>query len=929
MPVGGRAFEVIEVLVRSAGELVTKDELMNRIWPGAVVMENTLQVHALAVRKALGPYRGLLKTESRRGYRLLGNWAVRRHDAAKPPVGLQRMRGNGDSPMTNFPATVTRLVGRSVAAQQLRDLVSAYRVVTLTGPGGIGKTTLALKAARRILGEFPDGGWLVELASLSDPALVPSAVAHVLGLKLGGEEISAELVARTIGARHLLLVLDNCEHTIDAAAKLAEMLVRLCPRVAILATSREVFRIDGEAAYRVQPLEVPAPGQQEADRILGHSAVELFIARAKELGSDFASQTKDLPTIAAICRRLDGIPLAIEFAAARAAAFGIEHVAVSLRDRLALLTSGRRTAVPRHRTLRATLDWSYDLLPESERLLLRRLAVFPAGFTIGAAAAVMSESGLDTSAVMEGIANLVAKSLVALDKSEASARWYLLETTRTYALEQLARHGETEHAARSHATYFRDFFASPAAGFRSRVSNEDLIRHGREIDNVRAALDWCFSSHGDETIGIDLTAAYAPVWMNLSLMAECCERCERALVSIEPDPASNAWPQMWLRIALGSALIITMGPSERAYTVLVEALEIADARDDLDAQARALSALASVYQYRGEYREARIAVERLRQIAHRIGEPAIVIVADRVMGTTLLTAGRPREAQQYFERVLRSRVAPDDQRRSNWRHSEHRAMARAMLARALWLQGFVDQAHAEAQRSLEELHGEDHHLSLCRVLYYGIGRIAPMTGDFDSADRAIARLIELATSLNAPFWQTAGRFLEGKLLIERHEFAKGLGVLRDAFNTCRQTGWRLSYPEFKGALASAHAGLGQQGEALEAVNEAIASAGQRKDGQQWYVPELLRIKGEVLLQQGSDRTASAEACFDQAGEMAREQGALFWELRVALSLARLRVTQSRHDEARQILTPVYERFTEGFGTADLRAARAMLDTLRP
>jgi DNA-binding winged helix-turn-helix (wHTH) protein len=222
VPVGARAFEIIEVLAGSAGELVTKDELINRIWPGAIVTDNTLQVHAVAIRKALGPYRNLLKTESRRGYRLLGDWTVRRHDAARPPTGPQRMRVDGESPVTNFPATVTRLIGRAAAVIRLRDFISAYRVVTLTGPGGIGKTVLALKVARGVVGDFADGGWLVELASLSDPALVPAAVAGVLKLGLGPTSVTPDTVARAVGDKRLLLVLDNCEHLIDAVATLTE-----------------------------------------------------------------------------------------------------------------------------------------------------------------------------------------------------------------------------------------------------------------------------------------------------------------------------------------------------------------------------------------------------------------------------------------------------------------------------------------------------------------------------------------------------------------------------------------------------------------------------------------------------------------------------------------------------------------------------------
>jgi ATP/maltotriose-dependent transcriptional regulator MalT len=352
--------------------------------------------------------------------------------------------------------------------------------------------------------------------------------------------------------------------------------------------------------------------------------------------------------------------------------------------------------------------------------------------------------------------------------------------------------------------------------------------------------------------------------------------------------------------------------------------------DDLDAQAAALRSLQGVLVFRGEYGRARTVTEQLQQIAYRIGDPAIVGIADRLMGNTLLTLGRPREAQQCLERVLRSPVPVDDGQQTIPRQSDDRAMARAMLARALWLQGFAEKARSEAEASLEGLRGADYRLSFCRVLYFGFCRIVPMIGDFAAAERAITRLIEVATRFNAPFWQTAGRLLEGKLLVERGEFAQGAAFLRDAFDTCGRTGWRISYPEFRGALAQALAGLGQLDEALSAVNEAVANAGQGENGQVWYVPELLRVKGDVLLRQAGDRSVTAaEDCFDQAGEMAREQGALFWELRVALSLARFRLIQGRSNEARQVLAPVYDRFTEGFATTDMASARALLEALQP
>jgi predicted ATPase len=541
----------------------------------------------------------------------------------------------------------------------------------------------------------------------------------------------------------------------------------------------------------------------------------------------------------------------------------------------------------------------------------------------------MADAGLDTAMVTDCIANLVTKSLIALDPTPGSARWYLLETIRAYALEKLAEHAEAGVAAEHHALYFRNLLRPQALGARSSLSDEDLARHVREIDNVRAALDWSFSPAGDWTIGIDLTAAYAPVWRHLSLMSECRERCERALLGLEQHVTSNMRLRMELQMALASAMFITMGSPDRATTLLIEAIETAVALNDLNAEAGALSALLAIYTSRGEYAKALIAAKRIEQIAHRIGDPIQPLLPNQHMGATLFLSGRPREAQQYLERVLRSPAAPEDRREVFYSNSNDHAVARAMLARALWTQGFTEQALREARLSLDE-QSTDHPLLLCRALYHGICRIAMLTGDFATADREIARLIEVASGSNAPLWVTAGHFLKGQLLVERGEFVQGLLVLRDAFETCDRTGWHISYAEFKGALALGLAGTGRLDEALVALNQAMAADREGADGHGWYAPELLRIKGEVLLQQAADRsTLAAEDCFNQAAQMAREQGALFWELRVALSLARLRMSQGRRHEARAPLASIYDRFTEGFATADMQAARVLLDGLPP
>jgi predicted ATPase/DNA-binding winged helix-turn-helix (wHTH) protein len=920
VPLGSRAFEIIEVLVQAAGELVNKNDIMVRVWPGAIIEDNTLQFHISAIRKALGSDRAMLKTVSGRGYRLLGPWSVQQDKKSVDARDREPGRTSVRQYRTNVPVAASALIGRATAAHRVRGLLSAYRLVTLTGPGGIGKTVLALEVARSLFPSFQGDVCLVELGSLTDPYLVPSAVAGVLDLQLGGGEISSESVARAIREKNLLLVLDNCEHVIDAAARLAETIMRLCPSVCVLATSREILRIDGEYVYRVAPLDVSPLHQEDPGSVLEQSAVRLFIARAAALSSDFSPDAENLPIIAAICRRLDGIPLAIEFAAARAATLGLEQVFARLNDRFSLLTHGRRTALPRHRTLRATLDWSYELLPEPEQSLLRQLAIFPAGFTLEASIAVM---GATAPTVAEGIANLVAKSLVALDRGEPNGRWRLLETIRTYGLEKLVEAGEAERAARCHAEFFRDLVAPTALGVDSKPTVEDIARYAREIDNVRAAADWSFLPNGDLAIGVILTAAFVPVWLGLSLLAECRARCEQALASLRPGLNLSEALRLQLHVGLGVSLYFTMGSIDTTKVILCKALAIAEDLDDLNAQLQTLWVQWNLNFSIGECLAARAAADRIFHVAARTGDPGNLLVAERLIGNTLQYQGKPREAQRCLEHVLQHYTAPTDQRHTMWFHYHQRVLARAMLARVLWLQGFADQAIDEARASLDEAKATDQRITICGVLRLAVCPIALATGDLTGAGHGVAAMSNLATSHNATFWRILARCLEGELLVKRGQFAAGAALLHGALETCERTGWSMFSIEFRAGLAEALAGLGRPGEALLTIDHGLAKS--EVGGERWYVAELLRIKGELLLQQAGDSdSAAAETCYNGALETAREQGALFWELRAALSLARLRVRQNRRDEARAVLAPVYDRFTEGFETADLRAARAIL-----
>jgi predicted ATPase/DNA-binding winged helix-turn-helix (wHTH) protein len=916
VPVGGRAFEIMEVLARSAGQLVTKDELMNRVWPGAIVMDSTLHVHAAALRKALGPYRGLLKTESRRGYRLLGDWTVRFHDAAKRPTGPRRMRVVEDTAQTNLPATATPLIGRSDAVQRLRDLLSAYRVVTLTGPGGIGKTALALKVAHRVHGSFADGTWLVELAPLNDPRLVPSAIANVLGLQLGSGVNSTEAAARAIGTKQLLLVLDNCEHLIEAAAALAAMFVRLCPRATILATSRELLRIEGEYAYRVPALDVPA-SNYTADQTLGHSALELFITRANELGSDFSSHAESLPIIAAICRRLDGIPLAIEFAAARAAALGVGQVAAALHGRFMLLTSARRATLPRHRTLRATLDWSYELLPEFERSLLRRLAVFSGGFSLAAVNAVAGHGEDSEADIADGIANLVAKSLVAPDITTGNGYFRLLETTRVYALAKLAEGGERLEFSRRHAEYYKELFERIETEWNKRSTP---LAH---LDNARAALEWCFGAIGDQIIGVGLAAATTPVFLAMSLLAECLHWSERALCALAKD-ARGGLEEMNLQASLGVSSMHMYGQSETARVALTKSLTIATSRHDVLNQVGLLGMLSMFDVRDGDFNTSLHYARQSRAIDGTEDNSAPMALANSILGRALQFVGDHDPSRHELE--ASSRYWSRSPRSSEvYLGLDHNILVGIGLARNLWLQGHPSQAIERVQLTIKGAERKNHPASLGLALSWAPGLFL-WAGDLRGADEHANWLLAHADMHSLRPYRAVAHGYQGALAIEQGDPRTGIDALRSSLEQLHAMRYRMLSTGFKLSLVQGLVTIGQVANAHALIEETISLI--ETNGDLVHMPEALRVRGCAHLALPRRRDQDAEACFVQSLEWSRRQSARSWELRTAIDLAELWASQGQHKRAIDLLEPILATFDEGHETADPKAAERLLTTLR-
>jgi predicted ATPase/DNA-binding winged helix-turn-helix (wHTH) protein len=690
---GGRDFDLLMALLEVPGAVVSKDELMDRVWARRIVEENRLQGAISALRKALGVDRDLIRTVAGRGYQFTGKLRVRSEYASEQVTpGPTVTSARPVRALTNLREPVSELIGREADLAEVTDLVTTQRLVTLIGEGGIGKTRLGVEVVRHLLAEFPDGVWVTELAPLSDPELVPATVATALGLELAAGAMSTAHVANALGTKQLMLVLDNCEHVIAAAAGMAEAILHASSAIRVLATSREPLRIEGECLYRVPPLAVPAEDTENAEGLLRHGAVRLFAARARAADPHFSLGRRNAAVVAGICRRLDGIPLAIELAAARGGVLGIREIADRLDDRFNLLTGGRRTALSRHQTLRATFDWSHDLLTEPERVVLHRLAVFAGAFSLTAATTVAASAEIAATDVVDGTANLVTKSLVRGNVGEEPAQYRLLETTRAYALEKLSASAELDAIARRHAEYYLDLFERAEAESETRPAADWLADYGCHIDNVRAALDWAVSPGGDAFLGVALTAASVPLWLHLSMLSECRVRVDRALSTVEPASGRNARLQMKLHAALGLSLMELEGP-RAADPVWTKTLGFAESLDDTEYQLRALRGLWNCRFNTGDCRTTVPLVQRFCDLAARSADPADRWIGDRMMYALAHHRGDQAQARKYIERVRDRYIAPARRSHTLRFQFDHQVVASVSLARILWLQGFPDRRY--------------------------------------------------------------------------------------------------------------------------------------------------------------------------------------------------------------------------------------------
>ncbi len=909
---GSRALEILIALVRRAGELVGKDELIAAAWPDTKVEDANLRVQVSALRRALRDGqkgRRYLLTVPGRGYRFVGvpNQPADELAAGQHSSARERL----------LPAPPARLIGREDMVQTILMQLQQRRLVTIVGPGGIGKTAVALHVAHTLRATFSDGIYFVDLSLVSGNDLVAGVIAVALGLSLHSGDAGPGVLA-FLRSRRLLLVLDCCERVVDGVAGLVERVLKEAPGAHVLATSREPLHAEGERMLRLPPLGVPpAAAALSASETLGYPAVQLFVERASAVLADFVLTDPDAPVVADICVRLDGIALAIELVAGQVAEFDLQTLSAMLNDRFQLLARGRRGAMPRHQPMGAVLDWSYQIITEAERVLLRRLSVFDGAAPLTAVREVASGPGLTISDTAAALANLVDKSLVATRLEARQVCYRLLDTTRAYALERLAESGEQAAVFQRHAQHYASVFARADTEWPAWTSAEWLGVHGREIGNARAALDWAFSPEGDAELGISLAAASLSVMFELSLADECRHRAAHALAALTRVAGMDRRVELKLRATLAAAQTYTPGPLPHSIEEWRRVLDLATELGDFSHQARAIWGLWTAGNYGGRAREAMDYASHFSALSTQQGHAAMQVLGQRIIGVSEFYLGQLDTARSHLEDML-DRYAPSAHRWKTFGFViDHGMMARATLARLLWLLGKPDRAWALAQQALAATQRQDHAISQCYVLLEGVLPLAFMLRDRNAVSLGIQLLGTLSEQNGLSIWKAAVRVLWLAARLTGGSPVQAV-VLFEGLADLSATGYEAHHGWLSGLIADE---LGKQGEA-DAALRLIDTALTRCDatGEAWIVPELLRVKASILAGSHAQHEAAA-VLLCRALALADQQHALSWRLRILLSMA----SRDGHGGCvRARLAATLDKFDGGFDTPDLLEARAAL-----
>jgi predicted ATPase/DNA-binding winged helix-turn-helix (wHTH) protein len=908
---GARALDILIALVERAGHVVSKEELFALVWPNRLIEESNLRVHIAAVRKALG--------DGRSGTRFIASVPGRGYTFVAEVVRTPRQDGKTDQHGTSvtsldhagFPAALTRIFGRDDVVAEIADQLSRKRLVTITGTGGIGKTSVALAVALRVASGYRDGVQIIDLAPLAHPALLAAHLASRLRLPALDEKEPLQKILTHLRPRAQLIVLDNCEHVIGAASAIAEAILAHAPDVHLLATSREPLRAAGEWVQRLTPLAVPpsTPALNAAEA-MRFAAVQLFVERLRAWDGSFALADGDARMIAEICARLDGLPLAIELAATRVPLFGLQGLADRLDDRFRILTKGRRTAVQRHQTLGSMVDWSYEGLSGEEKTVWRRLSVFRSSFTIEAADAIANDGSADNFSMVDVLDDLLQKSLIVSDSSSGEIRYRLLESLRLYAFTKLLENQEAEYMRRRHAQYWYERSIGWGDNW-IEVPNADwLAKHSGDIADLRAALDWAFAPGGDPVLGVRITAASAPVWFKMLLLPELRRYLEHAITLSEGMAEIDDALRIRLHVALAHAIFHGIGPVPEVAKAFSTAIHFARRAGDLNYQLQCLWGLYGHHSTYGDYGPMASATSQVAAIFAKHREPIIAATYNRMAALSLHLLGEQENALHHAEEALRY---PAVQRHDGGFVYDHKTASSAHYCRILWMLGRCDQAAQLARTTVERANRIEQVFAFGYFLVFGACPVAIWNGDLVALRRYVDLLLDETIGVPLTIWRIEGEF-----------YARVLAFLdvpeseRSPAHVARLVGEKLTPYQAERLSTFARQLLHP-----EPLAQALGGA------TNWCSAEILRKRAEMLLaSHGENSNSEAENLFLRSIDISRKQKALSWELRSTTSLARLWHRNGRTGQARDLLDRLYERFTEGFATRDLLEAKALLDLLR-
>ncbi|WP_425259255.1 ATP-binding protein [Rubrivivax sp. RP6-9] len=883
VPLGNRALDILTLLVARAGQVIGKDELIAGVWPSSVVEEATLRVHIASLRRCL--------RDGRSGHRFIVNVTGRGYSFVAPVKELHCAESLLSAPSTAptsssaralsglpFPLPVDHLLGRDESVAALLAKILLRRFVTVVGAGGVGKTALALHAASVLSADLEHVVY-VDLAPVQQPALVPSVLASALGITALQDDPSGE-VADCLASCRVLLILDSCERVLDAVAQLSERVFPQAPGLHILATSREPLLCAGEHITRLGPLDVPSGnGPISAAQAAASPAVQLFLERAGEVSDNVRLDDESAAHIVAICRYLDGVPLAIELAAAQVGALGLQGLQCRLHDRLCLhMTSGRDGVHARHQTLYATMEWSYGLLSAPQQLVFRRVSAFVGRFSLPSLLAVVCGEDLGAAEAAFVVADLVDKSLLVAEVSGEVVLYRLLDTTRAFARERLAEAGETVDISRRHVRLCHQTFEGAARDIDRMSPAEWLSRYAAWLGDVRAALDWTFESPGEERQGALLTVVTAPLWDRLMLLRENQANIERALIA--PAVARDDALTRSLFAALGATVSQANLASPKRAIVWSRVLAMAERCGDLPQQLQSLWGLWVTELNMGHFQVALGLARRFRLAAENTAVPNDVFVGDRMVAHSLHLTGDQIGARRHIERMLAG-YEPTERPTHVFRYQfDQLVIGLITLAMVQWVDGEQDAAIATIEKNVSDALRVGHALSLCNALIKSCCPVALLSGRIDLAQRYVDLLVEHTTAPPLFMWQPFGRCYQGLLQLARGELDAGRVMVRHALAEMPHARFAVPQSWVNSVLALADAECGAVELGMATIDQTIDQA--RRDHELWCLPELLRVRGEVLRVRGEG--VAARAAVQQALALARKQGAHGWTRRAEISL---------------------------------------------